>query len=228
MLRWIAFDAVGTLIYPDPEVASAYAMIAGKHGSRLTPEEIRPKFRTLFAESIAACLPSEEGQVLTNETLETERWRWIVERALPDVASPEACYAELYEHFARSESWRLYADVAETLRQLRDLGLRIAIASNFDQRLHAVCRGLPELKGIEQIVVSTEVGACKPSPRFFTALLDACGCAADELLMVGDEIEADILGPQKSGIPAVLIDRNGTAESPGAIQSLSELIAKLA
>lgn len=227
MFRWIAFDAVGTLIYPEPEVAAAYAMIAGKHGSQLTPDEIRPKFRTLFAESITDCLPSEDGQILTNELLETERWRWIVERALPDVADPAACFAELYDHFARPESWRLFADVAETLRQLRDRGLRIAIASNFDQRLHAVCRGLPELQGIERIVVSTEVGTCKPSPRFFTALLNACGCRADELLMVGDEIEADIAGPQQVGIPAILIDRAETTKSLGTIHSLSELFPRL-
>lgn len=220
MLRWIAFDAVGTLITPDPDVATAYAAIGQRHGSRLTPAELRLRFRSAFTESITACLPTENGELLTSEDLERVRWQWIVARTLDDVANPAACFAELFDHFARSENWRVYHDVAATLTMLRTRGFRIALASNFDQRLHAVCQGFPELEGVERIIVSTAVGACKPSSRFYAGLLAACDCSADELLMVGDEFEADVAGPTRMGIRSLHVDRNETNFS------LIELLAK--
>lgn len=227
MLRWIAFDAVGTLIYPEPGVVAVYAQIGRKYGSQLTEADIRMRFRSAFAASTVHCLPNDQGQLPTSEELEVRRWEWIVEQTLPDVTNPAACFVELYDHFARPESWRVFDDVAETFRRLGELDMRIAIASNFDQRLHSVCRGLPELRSTEVVVVSTDVGACKPSPRFFSALLESCGCAADELLMVGDDVEADVTGPHKFGIKAVLLDRDKSSDSIEAIQSVRELVARL-
>lgn len=227
MLRWIAFDAVGTLIDPEPDVATAYGQIGRKYGSRLTAAEIRLRFRTAFAASNAACLPLESGHFLTSEVLEAKRWRWIVERVLDDVQDREPCFAELYEHFAEPTNWRLFPDVAGVLDRLRNDGLRLAIASNFDQRLHAVCRGIPELQVMDEIVVSTDVGACKPSPRFFEALLDRCDCRPDELLMVGDDYEADVSGPQRIGIPALFLDRAEDSADENSIRSLTELAEKL-
>jgi putative hydrolase of the HAD superfamily len=183
MYRWIAFDAVGTLIYPEPDVATAYANIGQRHGSHLTPAELRLRFRSTFAESTAACLPSEDGHILTSEDLERARWQWIVQRTLSDVTDSAKCFAELFGHFARPENWRLYDDVSETLSRVRQRGFRIAIASNFDQRLHGVCRGFPVL-----------------------------------MLMVGDDFEADVAGPERLGIRAVHINRDRSKSS------LSELI----
>lgn len=226
MLRWIAFDAVGTLIYPEPDVATAYAHIGAKYGSHLTPTDLRLRFRSVFAESTVACLPVDDGHTVTNEPLEVERWRWIVARMLPDVTDPETCFDELYDHFARPDHWRLFDDVAETLTELRSRGIRIAIASNFDQRLHAVCRGFSEFGEVEHIVVSTEAGACKPSSRFYAALKKACDCRPEEMLMVGDEYESDVAGPLQANIPAVWLDRTATqpGKPPRTIRLLTELL----
>ncbi len=46
-MRWLAdvdavfFDAVGTLIHPEPAAAQAYAEIGRRHGSQLAPAVIR-------------------------------------------------------------------------------------------------------------------------------------------------------------------------------------------
>lgn len=223
--RWIAFDAVGTLIYPEPSVAEIYATIGRRHGSRLTAADLRSRFRTAFADSVTACLPLENGQILTSENLEVTRWKWIVSRVLDDVVDSARCFDELYDHFARPECWRVFSDVNETLQRLRERGHRLVLASNFDQRLHAVCQGLPDLQLIERIVVSTEVGACKPSRLFYEELLNICGCASHELLMIGDDPEHDVAGPQELNIAATLLDRDGTSNDPRALRSLDQLPA---
>ena len=53
-------------------------------------------------------------------------------------------------------------------------------------------------------VEATVVG--KPSPDFFQLALDDLGVGADQALMVGDDIEADIGGAQNAGIRAVQVE----------------------
>lgn len=229
MPRWIAFDAVGTLIYPDPDVATAYAVIGQKYGSSCQPGELRPRFAQVFADSAAACLPSRDGDVFTDEDLEVARWRWIVEQMLPDVTDSEACFQELYDHFASPANWRLFPDVAATFAALNQQAIRLAVASNFDQRLPTICRGFSEFDAVEHIVVSTQVNACKPSARFYHGLLQTCGCLPDELWMIGDEWDSDVAGPEKLGIRALWLDRKSTGQHPNSssIPSLTELISML-
>ena len=43
-IRGVLFDAVGTLIYPDPPVAEAYRSIGRRFGSRLSVEQIAARF----------------------------------------------------------------------------------------------------------------------------------------------------------------------------------------
>jgi ribonucleotide monophosphatase NagD (HAD superfamily) len=52
-------------------------------------------------------------------------------------------------------------------------------------------------------VEATVVG--KPAPAFFGAALDHLGATADQAVMVGDDIESDVLGAQALGITGVLV-----------------------
>ena len=142
-IRWIAFDAVGTLIYPDPPVAAVYAAAARRFGSRLTEEDIRRRFAEAFSQSEAEVLSPVDWRrtdvLRTSEDRERRRWAEIVSRVIDDANDPAACFSELFNHFARTDSWRCYPDVAETLDRLAERGYRLAIVSNFDDRLNAIC-----------------------------------------------------------------------------------------
>ena len=45
----------------------------------------------------------------------------------------------------------------------------------------------------------------KPSPACFAAGLDLLGLSADQVAMVGDDLESDVLGAQAVGITGVLV-----------------------
>ncbi len=217
---------MGTLIYPDPPVGQVYLDAALRQGSRLTLLEIRERFNQAFRETERNDLDSTaagEGALTTSEDRELDRWRNIVIRVIDDVSAPERCFDELFAHFARPASWKCFDDTTETLSSLQRLGYRLALASNFDGRLHAVCAGIPALQPIAARVISSEVGHRKPSRLFFDALLKATGCRPDELLMVGDDYENDLVGAREAGIPAVLIDRRG-ADPRAGITSLRQLL----
>lgn len=230
--HWVVFDAVGTLIDPSPSVAEAYQAIGARHGARETVETVRQRFRRAFAGSETPQCPDEpqgprQGQ--TSETLELARWRWIVGQVFPDLTNVEECFRELWDHFARPDSWRCFDDTGPVVTQLIDAGYRVAIASNFDQRLHAICEAFPSLRAVPRIV-STEVGHRKPSPDFYEALIGRCGCAPQQILMVGDEPAHDLVGPRAAGLQALHLRRGANASelTPHQIESLCRLTEHLA
>src|SRR6266700_2023811 len=131
-LRAVAFDAVGTLIHPDPPAAAVYAAFGRRFGSRLDVAEIRLRFSAAFAEQER--LDAQNG-LATSEERELRRWRDIVARVLDDVADPAGCFAELYAHFARPDAWRIEGGAADVLGRLQRADFPIALASNYDHRL---------------------------------------------------------------------------------------------
>lgn len=80
------------------------------------------------------------------------------------------------------------------------------------------------------IITSDRAGARKPDPSIFRYALAQVGGSKDEALMVGDDLEADILGAMEFGIDQVFFDPFEEKEDPGAsyrIRSLLELIVLL-
>jgi putative hydrolase of the HAD superfamily len=219
MIRWIVFDAVGTLITPSPSVAEAYHRVGAEFGSRLDVAEVGRRFREFFVLSETACFPPERyGR--TSEPEERERWRWIVEHVFDDVGG--TCYERLWDHFASPGAWRLFDDVPATIERLTADGYRLAMASNFDARLHGLCDTMSVLQEIAPRLVSSEVGYRKPAAPFYEAVIAACDVAADSILMVGDDWEADIVAAKQAGLQAQWLDRRG-APSPWAINTLLDL-----
>jgi putative hydrolase of the HAD superfamily len=231
-IRWVAFDAVGTLIRPQPPVADVYHRAGRRHGSRLTRDEVARRFREALVQAdqpdATGCRCATGSDPLhTCEARESRRWRTIVERVLDDVEQIDPCFAELFAHFGQPSAWGCYPDAGPALASLRAKGLRLAVCSNFDARLHPVLDGLPELAPIELRVISSLVGYRKPSRRFFEALLERSGCQPHELLVVGDDRRNDVDAARAAAIQALQIDRLPPSRDNRILQSLDELVGRL-
>jgi putative hydrolase of the HAD superfamily len=140
------------------------------------------------------------------------------------------------------EAWwhgvRLYPDALDTLRALRDGGLRVGLCSNASYRAASMHEQLHHLgldTLVDSAVFSAEVGWRKPSPRLFTAALARLGTGAEHTVFVGDRLREDIVGAAQMGMRTVLVARGTTdarahrqSGGPDAvIGSLSELPALL-
>lgn len=229
-LRYVALDFVGTVMAPKPSVGEVYHAIGAKHGSRLSVEEVTQRFRTAFAATEQQPAPetaADQDPWWTDEEAEFARWKKIVGLVLTDLPNPDVCFEELYDHFGKPESWQFFPDVPEGLERLRRGGLKIVLASNFDRRLHSVCAGYPELRELMPRIISSEVGARKPSARFFESLLQRVNCSPNEVLMVGDDLENDVRTPRTLGLPALLLDRKGAESEGESFQSLTAICAAL-
>jgi HAD superfamily hydrolase (TIGR01509 family) len=104
----------------------------------------------------------------------------------------------------------------ETLREIKDAGVHVAIVSNIDEDY---LEPMLERAGIAELIhartSSEEARSCKPDPAIFHHALEKADARAEEAVFVGDSPEADVLGARKVGMTTVLILDEG-APPPGA------------
>jgi putative hydrolase of the HAD superfamily len=61
------------------------------------------------------------------------------------------------------------------------------------------------------VLISEELGLAKPDPRFFLRAAEAAGLPRSELLCVGDNPSADIVGARTAGIAGCWYNPGGAA-----------------
>lgn len=132
-----------------------------------------------------------------------------------------ALEAELHEEI---QSISLFDDAIPTMAALKDRGIKVALCSNL-----AAPYGPPVLKLLpvqpDFCAWSYEASAVKPQPEIYQYLCDGIGCQADEILMVGDTIEAEMVGPRKFGIHGYHLNRQAsTPASSDSLRSLSDVL----
>ncbi len=221
-VKGVLFDAVGTLIHPEPSVAQAYLQAGARYGSQLDEATIAEKFRAAMAGEDEADALLHRGR--TSEQREQLRWRRIVMQVFNDVADRKQLFDDLWRHFAAPTSWRLDPEAPAVLDTLRQRGYVLGIASNFDARLEKICEVIEPLQTC-RVFASSTLGWRKPSPEFFRAIEERLNLRPDELLLVGDDVANDYDAARAAGWRALLIDRTGTRD--GAIHSLADVPSAL-
>lgn len=114
----------------------------------------------------------------------------------PDVvvvggAGPEFGYAALDRAFGHLQRGARLVAMHRNLYWRTDQGLRLDTG--------AFLAGLEKAARVEAEITG------KPSPAFFEAALAHVGAGADEAVMVGDDIESDVLAAQRAGVTGVLV-----------------------
>lgn len=109
-------------------------------------------------------------------------------------------------------------------------------------RMHIITNGFEEVQGIklknsgllpyfEEIITSERAGARKPDPVIFSLAQKLTKTSSSNCLMIGDDLEADIVGARKAGWSQVFYNPNSQEqhqeEITKEINSLGELIPLL-
>jgi putative hydrolase of the HAD superfamily len=218
-IRCVLFDAVGTLIYAHPSVAAVYFQAAHEFGLSLDQSVIRDRFVAAFQ---AHFTDAHHENWTSSEAIEKDRWRAVVSEVFRETLRHEVIFDRLWEHFAKLGSWRAFDDVASCLGRLQRRALILGVASNFDARLINICRRLPELHHCKHVFCSSQLGWRKPATSFLRAIERSLNVEPQQILLVGDDLDADYQGALAAGWQAILLDRRGDANVP-AICSLDEL-----
>jgi putative hydrolase of the HAD superfamily len=122
---------------------------------------------------------------------------------------PPALPAELFDRFARAETFRVFDDVEPALQALAARGLRLGVVSNWSDSLPELLRRLGIGELLDPVVASANAGFEKPDPRIFGIALERAGVAAGEAAHVGDQPLLDVAGATAAGISPILLDREG-------------------
>jgi putative hydrolase of the HAD superfamily len=202
----VSFDVAGTLLHP-VSPARVYAEMAHRYGApQLDERLVGQRFRAAFARQDQ--LDREQGHA-TGPARELARWRAIVAEVLPEVPDLEGCFAALYAYYAQPQAWVPTPGAEPMLARLRQRGLRLGLATNFDARLMQVLAGHRWLERLDFIVTSEAVGWSKPARAFFARVVELAGCPAELTLQVGDDPVNDVQGAIAAGLQARLVGPSG-------------------
>jgi putative hydrolase of the HAD superfamily len=149
------------------------------------------------------------------------------------VPPPEICdaIADRFNEVQHAEL-RMFPDAHETLDRLKELGVRLALVTNgaaAPQR--AKVRRFALEHRFDHIQIEGEHGFGKPEDAAYAHALQSLGVAAHETWMVGDNLEWEVVAPQRLGIYAIWYDGYGIGLPPGSpirpdriIRALPELL----
>ncbi len=159
-----------------------------------------------------------------------EKWKTHVDlsgeeqiRAFLEFAALDATDADLLDALAasfgdaiRTKLPILYPHIAAVLATLKRHGYRIGLISNTGRTWGRFLRPIQDDLGIgkyfDDRVFSDELGVRKPEPGIFESALSHLGLRPEEVVHVGDDLEADVAGSKALGLRAVWFDVGHASE----------------
>ena len=206
MTRVIFFDAAGTLFHLPRGVGWHYRDVASRHGADLDEALVNAAFRSAWK----AMPPLHETRTHRDDD-ERGWWRELVFNVLGDLRAGrelnrDAYFEELWSEFTKPGVWALYPEIIGVLSGLRGR-FRLGVISNFDSRLRKILPQLGIAEFFEDLILSGEVGAEKPSPHIFAEALRRLEIEPGEALHAGDEPKADWRGAAAAGMRVFELNR---------------------
>jgi putative hydrolase of the HAD superfamily len=154
------------------------------------------------------------GRFLSGELTHQGQRRGRLRAFLPVLGLPvPTTDAELDEVFAGyrtqyTNNWIAYPDARPALEVARSNGWRIGVLTNGSTRQqNAKLRtiGLADL--IDVVCTSEDLGVSKPAPEAYLRTCAALGTDPADTLMIGDNLELDVLAARAAGLTAHHLDR---------------------
>jgi putative hydrolase of the HAD superfamily len=205
-LKAIGFDLFNTLVTLEPPaLTEAFGRLVHslkQSGFSFEEERFKESHREAATQHLEEC--KQDGR-------ETHNRFWISSalgshgyEVMPDDSriadAVEAYFTAFYEYS------RLIPGTKEMLRKLRPI-YRLGMLSNFTHG--SAARKIIGLLGLEPLfdvtLISGEIGFRKPSPLVFQKLCGHLGVLETQIMHVGDDPEADILGALKAGIQPIWV-----------------------
>jgi HAD superfamily hydrolase (TIGR01549 family) len=150
---------------------------------------------------------------------ESMRWTFAHFRlAEPD---PALTMGAVDAFFAYEDSrWSAYPGALDVLADLAGRGLRLGMFSNatHDPFIQHLVDRLGFRPWLDPALSSAGTGIRKPDPLAFAPILKAWHLPPAAVVVVGDTLEADILGAQRAGMRSVWIHAREDARQEGSTE----------
>ena len=131
---------------------------------------------------------------------------------------------------ASMQKLKLFDGVPELLCGLKQRGAKCYLLSNAQACFtHDELKKLGLADKFDGILLSSEVGWKKPSPRFFTAAFEKFSLQAETCIYVGNDLHDDVMGARRVGLRSVYIEteQSGTYADPIPVDLFAKSHAEL-
>jgi len=220
--KGVLFDAGDTLITADPPLHEVALTVAGQFFPDLAPPLLLSALaaaRTFFRKYYVNYSSREENRLLADMAQ-------AMRTALRETADVDIDFLPFVKQVRDSLRYRPFPDALPTLRGLHEQSKPLAVVSNWDPALPTLLAELGLAEFFNFVLPSAEIGIEKPDGRIFRLALQRLGLRSQEVVHVGDQYEADVVGARAVGITPILLDRKGQTRHQDVIciSSLAELI----
>ena len=223
-LKVILFDLGSTLLYSkDPwppiyeQADRALVKVLQQAGIPLEIKAFSSEFETFLDSYYAG-----RGKSTLEKTTFSALRELLEQKGFPDVPGSTLRAALDAMYSITQQNWYLEDDALPTLRTLREQGYQLGMVSNTsdDKNVQELVDRYGLRPHFEIIVTSAGCGVRKPDEGIFQPALEHFGVPAGQTAMVGDILEADILGANQLGLYSIWITRRAeeTGEGELAIQ----------
>lgn len=231
----ILFDLGGTLMYAredwDPiyDLADqALADTLATHNIRLDPKRFREQLHEYYQQR--------------EKDFQETSYHFVLHELLKELGQAEVTESVLRSaldamYSVTQTNWQLENDANETLSQLTSNGYKLGIFSNAgdDKDVQDLVSNFGIRPHFDFVLTSAASFYRKPHPRAFEIALAQWSINPNEAIMVGDSLDADILGAKQLGMKAIWITRRAQFTDEDmrrikpdfSIRKLSELLPTL-
>lgn len=205
MIKNILFDLDGTLLPMDQDIfIGAYFK---RLALKLAPCGYEPQKLQAGIWSGMAAMVANDGSRTNEEAFWAEFSGIFGEKVREDEPLFEAYYRNEFQEVAKACG---YTDkAASVVRAAGEKGLRVILATNpvFPQVATYSRIGWAGLKPEDFELVTTYEHSCycKPNPRYFTEIMQKLSLNPAECLMVGNDVEEDMVAGTAAGMQVFLL-----------------------
>jgi putative hydrolase of the HAD superfamily len=138
---------------------------------------------------------------------------------------PDAAYADFLVHY--EAAWSAFPDAAEVIDVLAGGGLTLGVLTNgVPVQQEAKLRRIGLMDRLDPVLTPDSLGGhFKPSAECYLRAAAKLGLRPQEVVLVGDNLLLDAVGPTRVGMHGVWLDRYGStpAAAPAEIATITSL-----
>ncbi len=229
----IVFDLDDTLRFNEPRANSFFCDYAESLGQPFNLEQRRASQRWehsywATSDELVADLKAfgEGGEAfwLNYSQRHLQALDFNIEKAQQLAAQVHAHMHQNYKPVSRVHPETLWA-----LQTLQDAGYKVGLLTNRPKPAHAEMHAIGLDTYLDFFLTASQLGASKPNKEIFENLLKFLNIAAGEMIYVGDNYYADVIGARNAGILPILLNWNGLYVDVDCleIKSIPELLTIL-
>lgn len=230
LIRAVIFDLGNTLMYPVapdlwPEVIQRGNKALMDYLCRLNFVKDCDTFMLEFNQRLHQYYDERDKLMIETSTFLVLK-ELLAEKGYDNI-SDSVIRDSLDAHYAVTQkNWQLEDDAIDCLTTLREQNYSLGLVSNAGD--HRDVLQLVEKFNLspffEFVLTSAGCGYRKPHPRIFQLALEKINAKSEEVAMVGDTLNADILGANQVGMYSIWIKRRTTTPPDDTLPVIPDAI----